>query len=85
MNDKWLLLVEDNPNDETLTLLALKQAKITNRVDVVRDGEEALDFLFCKVPYVNRDPSLLPQLVLLDLKLPKIDGLDVLKKFEGMT
>jgi two-component system response regulator len=83
MNDKRILLVEDNPNDETLTLLALKEAKITNEIDVVRDGEEALNFLFCKGEYANRDKALYPQVVLLDLKLPKIDGLDVLKQIRS--
>ena len=80
MNTYRILLVEDNANDEKLMLMALKERKITNDVDVVRDGEEALDFLFCKGEYSKRDPTDVPQLILLDLKLPKIDGLEVLKE-----
>jgi two-component system, response regulator len=80
MTDKNILLIEDNPDDELLTLRALKQAKILNRVDVVRDGAEALDYLFATGVHAGRDPLLLPQVVLLDLKLPKVDGLEVLRK-----
>ncbi len=82
MNNR-ILLVEDNPNDEKLMLMALKDRKITNEVDIVRDGEEALDFLFCKEKYKNRDRAEVPRLILLDLKLPKIDGLDVLKEIRA--
>ena len=76
--NKAILLVEDNPDDEELTLRALGRSRIANRIDVVRDGAEALDYLFGAGKHEARrnDP---PSLVLLDLKLPKIDGLDVLK------
>ena len=79
MIDKVILLVEDNANDELLTLRALKKSHILNPVVVVRDGAEALDFLFRRGAHAERDPQMALQLVLLDLKLPKIDGLDVLK------
>lgn len=82
MNNR-ILLVEDSPSDEKLMLTALTDAKITNDVDVVRDGEEALDFLFCREKYSARKKTDLPQLILLDLKLPKIDGLDVLKEIRA--
>ncbi len=78
-NDKVILLVEDNPNDEMLTLRALQKGHVTNTVIVVRDGAEALDFLFIRNAHAGRDPKLTLQVILLDLKLPKIDGLDVLK------
>lgn len=70
-----ILLVEDNPDDEALTLRALKKNKIGNNVYVVRDGAEALDFLFCTNIYADRDPHDMPKLILLDLKLSKMDGL----------
>ncbi len=79
MDDKTILLVEDNPNDEALTLRALKRSNIRNEISVVRDGAEALDWLFAKGAYSTRDVTNLPQVVLLDLKLPKIDGLGVLR------
>ncbi len=79
MNEKIILLVEDNPNDEELTLRALRKSNIANTVIVVRDGPEALDFLFARGAYAQRDLTQAPQLVLLDLQLPKIGGLDVLK------
>ena len=75
-----ILLVEDNPDDVELTLRALKQHNITNEVVVVRDGAEALDWLFATGAYADRDPSLVPTVILLDLKLPKVDGLEVLKR-----
>jgi two-component system response regulator len=76
---KIILLVEDNPDDEALTIRALEKNKITNEVVVARDGAEALDYLFGRRIHEGRDTSELPQLVLLDLKLPKVDGLDVLQ------
>lgn len=80
MENKVILLVEDNPDDEALTLRALKKNNILNQVVVARDGAEALDYLFCRGRYAARDADLLPELVLLDLKLPKIDGLEVLRQ-----
>ena len=77
--EKIILLVEDNPDDELLTLMAFKDNNITNEVIVARDGEEALDYLFGTGRYQDRDMNILPQVVLLDLKLPKVDGLEVLK------
>lgn len=79
MNDKTILLVEDNPDDEELTLRALKKNNILNQVTIVRDGAEALDYLFCQGAYAGRDASVQPAVTLLDLKLPKIEGLEVLK------
>lgn len=83
MAEKIILLVEDNPDDEVLTLRALKKNNILNEVVVTRDGAEALDYLFCRGEYENRDPGLLPQIVLLDLKLPKLDGLEVLRQIRS--
>jgi two-component system response regulator len=79
MKDKIILLVEDNPDDEALTIRALKKNNIRNEVVVARDGAEALDYLFGLHAYEGRDVSAVPQLVLLDLKLPKVDGLQVLR------
>jgi CheY-like chemotaxis protein len=79
MDNKIILLVEDNPDDVELTLRALKQNNISNKVIVAIDGAEALDFLYAKGKYTKRDEKDLPILVLLDLKLPKIDGLEVLR------
>ena len=78
-----ILLVEDNPNDEELTLYALKKNNITNHIQVVRDGAEALDYLFCTGAYAHRQINDPPKVVLLDLKLPKVDGLEVLEKIKA--
>jgi len=83
MHDKVILLVEDNPDDETLTLRALSKSKILNKIVVARDGAEALDYLFGTGIHDGRDTSFQPQLILLDLKLPKIDGLEVLKRLRA--
>jgi two-component system response regulator len=83
MEDKMILLVEDNADDEVLTLRALKKNNIGNTVVVVRDGAEALDFLFCSGIYADRDPRDKPQVILLDLKLPKVDGLEVLRRIRA--
>jgi CheY-like chemotaxis protein len=83
MEDKMILLVEDNADDEALTLRALKKNNIGNTVVVVRDGAEALDFLFCSGIYADRDPRDKPQVILLDLKLPKVDGLEVLRRIRA--
>jgi two-component system response regulator len=80
MNEKIILLVEDNPDDEELTLRALKQSHVLNEVIVVRDGEEALEYLYGTGRYSNQDTRSQPQVMLLDLKLPKLGGLDVLKR-----
>jgi two-component system response regulator len=77
---KVILLVEDNPDDEALTLRALTRNNIGNAVIVARDGEEALDWLFVTGQHANRDRADQPALVLLDLKLPKVDGLEVLRR-----
>ena len=85
VSDKTILLVEDNPDDVTLTLRALKKNNLMNEVVVARDGVEALDFLFCDGIYADRRPEQLPlpELILLDLKLPKVDGLEVLKRIRN--
>lgn len=80
MNDRIILLVEDNPDDEALTLRALKKNNILNEVVVARDGAEALEYLFRTGAYAGRDQSVRPAVILLDLKLPKIDGLEVLRR-----
>jgi two-component system, response regulator len=74
-----ILLVEDNPQDAELTVRALRKKNLANRLVVVEDGAEALDFLFCRGKFSNRAPGNSPQVVLLDLKLPKVSGLEVLK------
>ncbi len=81
---KIILLVEDNPNDELLTLRALKKNKISNGIVVARDGAEALDYLFGTGKYAGRDLRVLPESILLDLRLPKIDGLEVLQRIRAV-
>lgn len=83
MKNPTVLLVEDNADDEILTLRALQKSHIEKQVVVVRDGVEALDFLFCQNAYADRDPRDLPQLILLDLKLPKLDGFEVLRRLRA--
>lgn len=83
MDKQTVLLVEDNPDDVELTLRAFKKNNLLNEVVVASDGVEALDYLFGTGAYAGRDPSKLPQLVLLDLKLPRIDGLEVLRRIRG--
>ena len=78
-----ILLVEDNQDDRDLALHALQRAKVANRIFVVSDGEEALDFLFCRGAYAERSFDHPPKLVLLDLKLPKVDGMEVLKQVKS--
>jgi two-component system response regulator len=80
MTDKTILLVEDNPSDEALTLRALKKSGIKNEVVVTRDGAAALDYLFGNGDYAGRNPADLPAVVLLDLNLPKIGGLEVVRR-----
>jgi two-component system response regulator len=80
---KLILLVEDNSSDEKLTVLALRRCKVPNEVAVVRDGAEALDYLFATGAYATRDPSALPALVLLDLNLPKMNGHEVLRRIRS--
>ena len=83
MKEKIILLVEDNPDDEALTIRALEKNNILNKVVVARDGVEALDYLFAEGDYAGRDSADVPEVILLDLKLPKIDGLEVLKRIRA--
>ncbi len=83
MKKKIILLVEDNPDDELLTIRALEKNNIMNEVVVARDGVEALDYLFGTGSYAERNLSLMPEVILLDLKLPKIGGLDVLRRMRS--
>jgi CheY-like chemotaxis protein len=83
MEAKNILLVEDNPNDVALTKRALEKSRISNKLVVAEDGVEALEYLFATGAYAGRDINELPTLILLDLKLPKIDGLEVLKQIRS--
>jgi CheY-like chemotaxis protein len=83
LKQKVILLVEDNPDDELLTLRALKKNNITNEVVVAHDGVEALDYLFGTGMYAGRNTTIMPQVTLLDLKLPKVDGLEVLRRLRA--
>lgn len=78
-----ILLVEDNPDDMDMTLRALRKANLANRIEVARDGAEALDFIFCEGAHAGRNIGQAPRVVLLDLKLPKVDGFEVLKRIKG--
>jgi CheY-like chemotaxis protein len=78
-----ILLVEDNPDDAELALHALKRENLANHIEIARDGEEALDFPFCRGPHAKRNFNHQPRLVLLDLKLPKVDGLEVLRQIKN--
>jgi len=83
MDNRIILLVEDNPDDVELTLRALKKNNVTNEVVVAHDGVEALDYLFGSGAYAGRDLSVMPTVILLDLKLPKMDGLEVLRRLRA--
>ena len=83
VRDETILLVEDNPDDELLTLRTLKKNNVCNHVVVARDGAEALEYPFATGRYGGRDPSVMPQVVLLDLHLPKLDGLEVLRRIRA--
>jgi two-component system response regulator len=78
-----ILLVEDNPSDVALALHAFKKHSLTNQIHVVRDGAEALEFIFCTGAYAQRDIAQIPKVILLDLKLPLVDGLDVLRQIRS--
>lgn len=79
----FILLVEDNPTDAELTVRALRRGRITNQIQVLTDGVEALDFIFCRGEYAHRQITNHPKVILLDLKLPKVNGLEVLKQLKS--
>lgn len=83
MNEKMILLVEDNPQDELLTLRALRNANLANRVDVVRDGQQALDYLFREGEFAGREGPALPTVMMLDIGLPRLSGLQVLERLRA--
>ncbi|MFL6550508.1 MAG: response regulator [Povalibacter sp.] len=83
MTDRYILLVEDNPDDEELTLLSLRKNNLSHEIVVVRDGVEAIEYLFGMGQHAGRDVSRVPTVILLDLKLPKLDGLGVLKRLRA--
>lgn len=83
MSERYILLVEDNPDDEELTLLSLRKNNLAHEIVVVRDGVEAIEYLFGTGQYANRDVQQVPTVILLDLKLPKLDGLGVLKRLRA--
>jgi two-component system response regulator len=78
-----ILLIEDNPEDAEMTLRALKKRNLANQLHWVKDGAEALDYLFCTGEYAGRDPARPPKLVLLDIKMPKVDGIEVLRRIKS--
>jgi len=81
--DSEILIIEDNPNDAELMLRSLKKNNLVNKITVIEDGADALDFIFCKGKYNSRDCSKQPTVIFLDLKLPKVDGLELLKKIKS--
>jgi two-component system response regulator len=83
MTERYILLVEDNPDDEELTLLSLRKNNLAHEIIVVRDGVEAIEYLFGSGQYAGRDVQRVPTVILLDLKLPKLDGLGVLKRLRA--
>jgi two-component system response regulator len=83
IRSRIILLVEDNANDVKLTMRAFEKSKVSNEIVVVGDGEEAIDYLFARGRHAGRDPQVMPEVILLDMKLPKIDGLGVLKRLRA--
>jgi two-component system, response regulator len=82
-NEIEILLVEDNPDDLDMTLRALRKSNVANKIQVARDGAEALDFIFCEGAFAGRQIESVPKVILLDLKLPKVDGFDVLRRIKS--